>query len=84
MTTYVRRSTAAKTQQATLRNTAHTTRVFGYCRVSTDMQAQQGLSLDDQREAIKLFALTEAGPSRKFLLTVASRRRTPIGPRFNG
>ena len=56
MTTYVRRSTAAKTQQATLRNTAHTTRVFGYCRVSTDMQAQQGLSLDDQREAIKQFA----------------------------
>lgn len=56
MTTYVRRSTANKTQQATLRNTAHTTRVFGYCRVSTDMQAQQGLSLDDQREAIKLFA----------------------------
>ena len=34
MTTYVRRSTANKTQQATLRNTAHTTRVFGYCRVS--------------------------------------------------
>jgi DNA invertase Pin-like site-specific DNA recombinase len=56
MTTYVRRSTANKTQQATLRNTAHTTRVFGYCRVSTDMQAQQGLSLDDQREAIKQFA----------------------------
>ena len=56
MTTYVRRSTANKTQQATLRNTAHTTRVFGYCRVSTDMQAQQGLSLDDQRAAIKQFA----------------------------
>ena len=56
MTTYVRRSTANKTQQATLRNTAHTTRVFGYCRVSTDMQAQQGLSLDDQREAIKQYA----------------------------
>ena len=56
MTTYVRRSTSNKTQQATLRNTAHTTRVFGYCRVSTDMQAQQGLSLDDQREAIKQFA----------------------------
>ena len=37
-------------------NTIHTIRVFGYCRVSTDMQAQQGLSLDDQREAIKQFA----------------------------
>jgi site-specific DNA recombinase len=56
MTTYVRRSTAAKAQQAALRNTAHTTRVFGYCRVSTDMQAQHGLSLDAQREEIKRYA----------------------------
>jgi predicted site-specific integrase-resolvase len=37
-------------------NINHTVGVFGYCRVSTDMQAQQGLSLDDQREAIKQFA----------------------------
>ena len=43
-------------QQATLRNTAHIVRVFGYCRVSTDMQAAQGLSLDDQRAAIQQYA----------------------------
>ena len=43
-------------QQATLRNTAHIVRVFGYCRVSTDMQVAQGLSLDDQRAAIQQYA----------------------------
>ena len=32
------------------------TRVFGYCRVSTDMQVQHGLSLDAQREEIKRYA----------------------------
>ena len=31
-------------------------RVFGYCRVSTDMQAQHGLSLDAQQEEIKRYA----------------------------
>ncbi|HMU39112.1 MAG TPA: recombinase family protein [Pseudomonadota bacterium] len=34
-------------------NTNHKIRVFGYCRVSTDMQVQHGLSLDAQREEIK-------------------------------
>ena len=37
-------------------NTDHMVRVFGYCRVSTDMQAQHGLSLDAQQEMIKRFA----------------------------
>lgn len=32
------------------------TKVFGYCRVSTDMQAQQGLSLDAQQEEIRRYA----------------------------
>lgn len=31
-------------------------RVYGYCRVSTDMQAQQGLSLDAQQEEIRRYA----------------------------
>ncbi len=31
-------------------------RVFGYCRVSTDMQVQHGLSLDAQQEEIKRYA----------------------------
>ncbi|MFO0620418.1 MAG: recombinase family protein [Polyangia bacterium] len=30
--------------------------VFGYCRVSTDMQAQHGLSLDAQQEEIRRYA----------------------------
>ncbi len=38
------------------RNTDNTIRVFGYCRVSTDMQVQYGLSLDAQQEEIKRFA----------------------------
>jgi len=37
-------------------NTEHKTKVFGYCRVSTDMQVQHGLSLDAQQEEIKRFA----------------------------
>ncbi len=37
-------------------NLSNMTRVFGYCRVSTDMQAQHGLSLDAQREEIKRYA----------------------------
>lgn len=37
-------------------NTDHMIRVFGYCRVSTDMQAQHGLSLDAQQEMIRRFA----------------------------
>ena len=37
-------------------NTDHMIRVFGYCRVSTDMQAQHGLSLDAQQEMIKRYA----------------------------
>lgn len=45
-----------KTQNSTHRNTEHEIKVFGYCRVSTDMQAQHGLSLDAQREEIKRFA----------------------------
>ena len=32
------------------------TRVYGYCRVSTDMQAQYGLSLDAQQEEIRRYA----------------------------
>lgn len=37
-------------------NTGHPIQVFGYCRVSTDMQAQHGLSLDAQQEMIRRYA----------------------------
>lgn len=37
-------------------NTDHMIHVFGYCRVSTDMQAQHGLSLDAQKEMIRRYA----------------------------
>lgn len=35
-------------------------RVYGYCRVSTDMQVQHGLSLDAQRDEIKRYATERA------------------------
>jgi len=66
------------------RNTEHIVRVFGYCRVSTDMQVQHGLSLDAQREEIKRVAADRGWSSRKFSSTVVSQQRTPTGPRFNG
>ena len=56
MNAYARTTKPRKTQQATQRNTDHKIRVYGYCRVSTDMQAQHGLSLDAQQEDIRRFA----------------------------
>jgi len=56
MNAYARTAKPCTSQQALQRNTDHKIRVYGYCRVSTDMQAQHGLSLDDQREAIKQLA----------------------------
>ena len=53
MSSHSARSSKFRSHQSLVRNTDHKIRVFGYCRVSTDMQAAQGLSLDDQREAIK-------------------------------
>ena len=56
MNAYVRTTRPRKSQQAAQRNTDHKIRVYGYCRVSTDMQAQHGLSLDAQQEDIRRFA----------------------------
>ena len=47
------RSSKSRSHPASSSNTDHKVRVFGYCRVSTDMQVQHGLSLDAQREEIK-------------------------------
>ena len=56
MNAYARTTKPRKSQQAAQRNTDHKIRVYGYCRVSTDMQAQHGLSLDAQQEDIRRFA----------------------------
>ena len=53
MLTYKRPIAKQASHHSLNRKTDNQIRVFGYCRVSTDMQAAQGLSLDDQREAIK-------------------------------
>ena len=53
MLTYKRPIAKQASHHSLTRKTDNQIRVFGYCRVSTDMQAAQGLSLDDQREAIK-------------------------------
>ena len=84
MNAYARTAKPCTSQQALQRNTDHKIRVYGYCRVSTDMQAQHGLSLDAQQEDIRRFAADRVGSSTRFLSMVASRQRTPIGPRFSG
>lgn len=50
------RSSKIRSHWSSSRNTDHIVMVFGYCRVSTDMQVQHGLSLDAQREEIKRYA----------------------------
>ena len=50
------RSSKIRSHQSLVRNTDHNIRVFGYCRVSTDMQVQHGLSLDAQRAEIERYA----------------------------
>ncbi|HMU41274.1 MAG TPA: recombinase family protein [Pseudomonadota bacterium] len=49
-------SSKIRSHQSLVRNTDHNIRVFGYCRVSTDMQVQHGLSLDAQRAEIERYA----------------------------
>ena len=56
MNSHSRRNSKSPSHLSSSRNTDHTVRVFGYCRVSTDMQVQHGLSLDAQQEEIKRFA----------------------------
>ena len=52
MSSHSTRSSKIRSHQSLVSNTDHKIRVFGYCRVSTDMQVQHGLSLDAQREEI--------------------------------
>jgi hypothetical protein len=84
MNAYARTTKPRKSQQAAQRNTDHKIRVYGYCRVSTDMQAQHGLSLDAQQETSGASLPIGVGSWTRFLSMVASRQRTPIGPRFSG
>ena len=56
MNSHSRRNSKSPSHLSSSRNTDHIVRVFGYCRVSTDMQVQHGLSLDAQQEEIKRFA----------------------------
>ena len=53
MSAYNSRPAKKRNHRNALSNTDHKIRVFGYCRVSTDMQAQHGLSLEAQLEEIK-------------------------------
>ena len=56
MSSHSARSSKIRSHQSLIRNTDHNIRVFGYCRVSTDMQVQHGLSLDAQRAEIERYA----------------------------
>lgn len=56
MSSHSARSSKFRSHQSLVRNTDHSIRVFGYCRVSTDMQVQHGLSLDAQRAEIERYA----------------------------
>ena len=56
MSTYKSRAAKKRNHRNALSNTDHKIRVFGYCRVSTDIQAQHGLSLEAQHEEIKRLA----------------------------
>ena len=56
MSSHSTRSSKFRSHQSLVRNTDHNIRVFGYCRVSTDMQVQHGLSLDAQRAEIERYA----------------------------
>ena len=56
MSSHSTRSSKFRSHQSLVRKTDHNIRVFGYCRVSTDMQVQHGLSLDTQRAEIERYA----------------------------
>ena len=56
MSSHSSRNSKSRSHLASSGNTDHKVRVFGYCRVSTDMQVQHGLSLDAQRAEIERFA----------------------------
>ncbi len=83
MNAYARTTKPRKCQQAAQRNTAdHKIRVYGYCRVSTDMQAQHGLSLDAQQETSGALLPIGVGSSTRFLSMVATPAKNTDRPAF--
>lgn len=56
MNTYNSDSTGSSSHKPNNCNTDNMIQVVGYCRVSTDMQAQHGLSLDAQKQTIQRYA----------------------------
>ncbi len=56
MDTRKRKTAHTRNYNSSDRITEHRLKVFCYCRVSTDMQVQYGLSLDAQRSEIERYA----------------------------
>ena len=61
-------------------------RVFGYSRVSTSEQADEGFSLDTQRQQIAGYAMMKGWQVDEHFVErgVSARRRSPIGQRASG
>ena len=82
MNAYARTTKPRKSQQAAQRNTDHKTRVYGYCRVSTDMQAQHGLSLDAQQDDIRRFAADRGWVVEEFFVDGGFSAKNTDRPAF--
>jgi DNA invertase Pin-like site-specific DNA recombinase len=59
-------------------------RAFGYCRVSTDMQADSGISLDEQRTQIECRCREKGWDLRGIFVDAGVSGSTPLGKRAEG
>ena len=59
-------------------------RVFGYCRVSTDRQADSGISLDEQERRIRGRALQEGWSLSEIFIEAGISGSVPLGKRPEG